>query len=319
MEFISRVRPAIITIILVIAVDILWLMSVPHSFAEDTAARLAWTLLMSGLFGIAAYLVRETTRLSIFCAGISILLLAWPALRIFNHLSLTVPLELADDRLMRADRFFGFDWLSYVAFIDSRPLVIKLMNWTYFSLTYYTAILFIFLLATRDAVRSCSELIVLFIITAVLCSAIGALLPAVGPMHFISPPLGTFTHFGPDIGTYSVPGIMERRNGLPQTFDLANLPGLTTFPSFHTAMGIIAIYCARRSIWLFAPMLAVNAIMIAGTPIFGAHYLVDLIAGGGTVALAIMMLKAIKQFRNGSEIKKICTVNSQPISETNAA
>jgi len=54
--------------------------------------------------------------------------------------------------------------------------------------------------------------------------------------------------------------------------DLAHMPGLVTFPSFHTAMGVIAIYCARGTRWLFWPMLVINLLMIAATPVLGSHY-----------------------------------------------
>lgn len=54
-------------------------------------------------------------------------------------------------------------------------------------------------------------------------------------------------------------------------------------------MGVVAIYCCRGVPALLAVSLTVNILMIASTPIYGAHYLVDVIAGAG-VALAIILL-----------------------------
>ena len=279
------------------------------------AIELVQVFATAGLFLVAAFVARTSERLHIFCAGMAILLVAWPTLRVFNHLSLTVPSPMADDLLSRWDAALGFDWHAYVGFIDSMPLLVDLMAKTYTGLTFYTCVLFIALLATRDAARSCSELIGLFVITAILCSAVGMLVPAFGPMAHYAPPAGTFTHFGPETGTYSVPGITERRNGLSQTFDLANLPGLTTFPSFHTAMGLIAIYCARRTPWLFAIMLVVNTVMIAGTPVFGSHYLVDLIGGGAMVAVAVLLLSS----RPAAVLRSLNLRATNPASEGAAA
>ncbi len=285
-----------LAIMVVMFVDIVWLMSIPHELAAGTGTELLQVFVTAALFALAAYIARTSERLHIFCAGMAILLIAWPPLRIFNHLSLTVPTPLTDDKLAQWDKVLGFDWHAYVDFMDSKPFFIELMATTYTGLTFYTCVLFVALLATRNAARSCSELVGLFVISAILCSAIGMLAPALGPMAYYAPPPGTFAHFGPDTGTYSLPGIFERRSGLTQTFNLSHLPGLTTFPSFHTAMGIIAIYCARRTPWLFAVMLVVNAIMIAGTPIFGSHYLVDLIGGGAIVVVAVAILRIQRGF-----------------------
>lgn len=292
--FLTRIRPFAAVIVVFIAVDAIWLLLGQHTLAAGTALELAKVILVAALFVGLAYLLRSSPRSFIFSTGIAMLLIAWPTLRIFNHLSLTVPAALADPLLAQWDAAIGFDWHAYVAFVDTMPRTVAMMRMTYTGLTAYTCLLFVTLLLTREAARACSELIGLFVISAVLCSSIGMLVPALGPMTYYAPPPGTFEHFGPATGTYSVPGIIERRSGLPQVFDFQDLPGLTTFPSFHTAMGLIAMYCSRRSPGLFGIMLVVNTCMIAGTPIFGSHYLVDLFGGAATVVFAVLMFQFSK-------------------------
>jgi membrane-associated phospholipid phosphatase len=75
---------------------------------------------------------------------------------------------------------------------------------------------------------------------------------------------------------------------------LDQLPGLTTFPSFHTAMGIICTWCSRGSIGLFPLMLIINGLMIASTPILGSHYLADVIGGALLAIAAIYLLRSIE-------------------------
>ena len=82
--------------------------------------------------------------------------------------------------------------------------------------------------------------------------------------------------------------LLALRTDPQHVLDLNNLPGLVTFPSFHTAMGIIAIYCSRGTPWLFWPSLIINILMISSTPLFGSHYLIDVIAGA-VVALGTIL------------------------------
>ena len=78
---------------------------------------------------------------------------------------------------------------------------------------------------------------------------------------------------------------------------LSNLPGLVTFPSFHTAMGVIGIYCCRAKLPFFALAIAVNGTMIVSTPVTGSHYVVDVFAGAA-VALLIAWLMTKPRPRN---------------------
>jgi len=68
------------------------------------------------------------------------------------------------------------------------------------------------------------------------------------------------------------------------------LPGLVTFPSYHTASGILLCAALFRT-WMFWPALVYSTVMIASAPIFGGHYFIDLFAGAG-LALAVVWWNA---------------------------
>ena len=67
------------------------------------------------------------------------------------------------------------------------------------------------------------------------------------------------------------------------------IEGLVTFPSFHTAAGVLFAWALWSTRWLRWPGLIVNVLMIASVPIIGAHYLVD-VFGGVVVAIASLYL-----------------------------
>lgn len=64
--------------------------------------------------------------------------------------------------------------------------------------------------------------------------------------------------------------------------------GIVTFPSFHTACGLMAAVLAWANRWLRWPFLIWSALLIAGTPIDGGHYLADILAGGLITAAVLI-------------------------------
>jgi membrane-associated phospholipid phosphatase len=67
------------------------------------------------------------------------------------------------------------------------------------------------------------------------------------------------------------------------------MEGLISFPSFHTANAILFIWALWPLRLLRPVILVVNVLLIASTPLAGAHYLVDLI-GGAVVAVGAIWL-----------------------------
>lgn len=222
------------------------------------------------------------------------MLVAWPVLRLLNHLTMTTALPLADDALAAADAALGFDWLGYLAWVDQYPRLLRAMDWSYAGLTSYSLGLYLLLvLACRDPNRACSEFVQVFLLTAVACIAIGSGLPAVSAAIHFAPPADLFANIRPERGAYHLGALTRLRSDPAAVLSLGALPGLVTFPSFHTAMGVVAIYSARHRGWLLAGMVPVNLVMIASTPVLGAHYGVDLIGGAAVAVAAILTVRTL--------------------------
>lgn len=220
-----------------------------------------------------------------------VLTIAWPVLRIFNHLTMTTGFPLADDLLAKSDAKIGFDWMAYVQWIDGQPTLIKLIDYTYSGLTGYSITLYLLILLGPRAEEGAAEFLKLFILSAICCSTIGMFFPALSAAVYYNPSMGDFANIDPSIGAYHLSDLLRLRSDPNVILEVNRLPGLVTFPSFHTAMGVIAIYCARRHPVLLAGSLFVNLIMISSTPVFGAHYAID-IAGGVLVAWVLIIFHA---------------------------
>jgi membrane-associated phospholipid phosphatase len=67
--------------------------------------------------------------------------------------------------------------------------------------------------------------------------------------------------------------------------------GIITFPSLHAALAVIVAAVLWPIPVLRWPVLGVNALMLAATPIDGSHYFIDVVAG---IVLALACLTAAR-------------------------
>lgn len=285
----ERIWPvwALVLLGTVAAVDSLWLLATP---VELWTPGLLLPLSVASAAAIVLGRYPLIPRVHMLLSGSAFMLAAWPALRLYNHLVMTTALPLADARLAGWDAALGLDWLGYMLWLDGHPMLIEAMDWVYGGLIPYSAAAFVLMLLFVGVARA-REFVLLFLLTAIAASTIGMFFPALAAMKHYAPNPDLFRTIAPNLGTYHVAVLEWLRTVPAPELDLGYMPGLTTFPSFHTAMGVIVVWCSRGSRLMFIPMLGLNALMIASTPAFGSHYFVDLLGGAALAASAIVLLR----------------------------
>jgi membrane-associated phospholipid phosphatase len=212
---------------------------------------------------------------------IVVVMLAFTPIQSLGHIVfvMTKNFPMADASLARWDAALGLDWLGYFQWVHDYPLVSKILDIAYKSMTPFTGIGLMLLMLINRTDRA-FVMLHGFLGTAFICLAIGAFFPALGATTYLISDLGQFPNFETLPGSYAVASIEALRSATgPILFDPANMPGLVTFPSFHTA-GIIAIAFAFRRTVLEIPMWIYAAVVIASTPVIGGHYMVDVLFGG---------------------------------------
>lgn len=279
---------------LIAAVDALWLAATPISLSTEG---LFAPLIFAALTAVLLYRLRLPPRLHMLLSGLALMLVAWPALRLYNHLVMTTALPLTDVRLAGWDSALGLDWLGYVLWLDRHPALLRLMDMSYAGLTIYSCLAFALILILLGAERA-REFVLLFLLTAVAASTVGMFFPALAAMTFHAPDASLFQTLTPASGAYHLESLDRLRTEAAPLLELHRLPGLTTFPSFHTAMGLVVIHCARGSRLLLVPMLLLNLLMIASTPALGSHYFVDVLGGAALAAAAILVLRRLDRRRS---------------------
>jgi len=225
--------------------------------------------------------------------GILYMLLGWIVLRLFNHLTMTSQIPYADDFLVYLDSFIPIDWNAYFQFVAERPFLVFILDEAYTGLDSLSVVAFIALVVIAKYEHA-RYFAVAFTITAIVCTVIGMFFPALAAVEYTLENKDLLKNFPYSPGTYSVEILERLRNGLPQEFDLNKLPGLTTFPSFHTGAGIVMLYAFRRT-FLFWPVVLYTIVMVASTPVYGGHYFVDIIFGT-LVAAIVCKVVEVKWF-----------------------
>jgi hypothetical protein len=220
-------------------------------------------------------------------AGISFVIVGFTALRVLNHLTMSIPFPWVDNELAELDTLLGLDWLAYAEWVSHRPLLITAFQFAYAGLTLVALVVFM-ILCLLGRVDRAKEFVCLVLYTGVIATLVGAMFPAKAAMdRFASSSLQAM--FGVDAGIYFIPYLDVLRSHAPYVFNLQELPGLVTIPSFHAACGILIVYSCRGMRFLLLLAILYASVMIASTPLIGGHYFVDLIAGA-LLAVAVVVV-----------------------------
>ena len=205
----------------------------------------------------------------------------------FTSLMASLDLPLVDGALERADELLGFDWSAASSWVEHHPLVEFVFKKAYFSMLLQAPLILLIGSCARPGERN-AEAIWLYIIGVLTCIIMSGILPAYG-------------HFSV-FGMVPIDALRTIREGHWTLMSLSG-GGIVTFPSFHTELAVIYIYCTRHyrwSIMLFAPL---NIVMLASTPTVGGHYLVDVIAGIAVAFGSIALVRAFqRRFVSAPEI-----------------
>jgi len=169
------------------------------------------------------------------------------------------------------DAALGFDWTAWYNFLaPHRDL--RFVLWLAYLSLFPQILISIFWFSLRDLDYFNYELLLNNIVSLLITTALFLLFPAFG-------------HPAPG-RELELQVLGTLRGGGPWSFDLSQLQGLISFPSYHTVLAVLLTYAHRHSA-LLGPAALVNGVMLFSIPRFGGHYLVDMIAGAAVALLAI--------------------------------
>ena len=206
------------------------------------------------------------------------------ALEIYSYILATLRMPMYDLQFARMDAALGFNWVAILDLITPHQTLQYLLARAYNSIfvQVFASIGYFALIKRSDRNR---ELMWIGMLSALITSVAGGLLPALGP------------YAKGDMPAWSAV-LVTIRNGSLTRFALADLTGIVAFPSFHTVLAILLVYVHRPPLRSFVPVAILNAIMLVAIPFAGHHYLVDMIAGAAVVAVSIVIVQTAMRPRS---------------------
>lgn len=211
---------------------------------------------------------------------------------VFSYIAATSTRPLYDAEIFSIDRALGFDWISYISWINQHPMANDILKFAYHS-SFQIPCLFFFLALTQKYTHLYSVMMCL-IFSVIIVIGISAIFPTLQPFTYLYINIKDYPN------VYMLPGYGHiedlynmRECCKEKTIILSNIKGVIGFPSFHTCISIILTWGFWSIFWLRVPFLLLNTLMLAAIPVSGGHYLTDMIAGAFIAISVIILVKKI--------------------------
>ena len=130
-----------------------------------------------------------------------------------------------------------------------------------------------------------------FSIALIITVAISTFVPAVGTWYGLDIAPSQFAALDSSLYTAQLRDILGLRDGSLRHLEMFKLTGIVSFPSFHAASAVLYMWALWPVRFVGPLAAALNLLMIASTPVIGAHYMIDVFGGVALAAISILLGK----------------------------
>jgi membrane-associated phospholipid phosphatase len=216
------------------------------------------------------------------------------AATVASYAAATVGRPLIDRDLLLADQLIGYDWRTYAAFVANHPSIGRAMQFSYAFIFFMPLIVTVALSATKNA-QALEKFMLAGLVSLFMTVGIFVLFPATTAWTYLQlsdAEVSAFHHLTLSSQDW-VGRLIQIRRG-----DFANLPnlegnGLIAFPSFHCTAALLFVWSTWSIRWLRVPMMAICFALLVATPIFGGHYVSDMIAGAVVMVVSVRITQSL--------------------------
>jgi membrane-associated phospholipid phosphatase len=252
-------------------------------------ASFAGVAIASLLLGVAGrfYLRRKDARpaTALLCTAQFAL---FPAVAApLSYVAASAGRPLWDETYAAWDRAFGLDWMSWLAAMNHHVDFHSVLAIAYTSFMPQAAIVIVALSLSGHLLRL-RLYILSFILAALFTIAVSAVMPAQGVWGHLQLSLANSPSISPVTRELHLAVFHGLRDGSFRDLVAHGAEGIITFPSLHTAAGLLFIFAMWPNKYLRWPFVLLNVAMIASTPVDGGHYFSDVVAGTAVAILCWM-------------------------------
>ena len=203
----------------------------------------------------------------------------------------------ADAALLRFDQAIGYRWLDYAVFVRAHPFLGEAMMQVYLAILVMP-IMVLFALAAARRNRRINQYLIAMMISLMLTTALFAAYPALTAWDHlkIDPSLIRELRNLPAPGQGWQQDLREIRAGGGRMLHDTRGSPIVGFPSFHCICGLLFAWALWPLPWLRLPASVAGALMVAASPIFGGHYMADLVGGLVITAVSIAAGRRLEAF-----------------------
>lgn len=193
---------------------------------------------------------------------------------------------LWDSELAAADARLGLDWPVIFAAADRLPSPLLAVAGTAYHSLVAQMVLCILVLAGTGRLERLRVMTAAAILAGVVTVLVSGLVSAVG--NLFDP--DRYAALWPSVAWQERTLVWALRDGALRQVDLSHMTGIVSFPSYHATLPVILVWGLYPLKRLRVPAAVWAGITIAATPLFGGHYVVDVLAGlllaSGALAVA---------------------------------
>lgn len=244
---------------------------------------------------------RHLYRIAPAFEGVGLGALTTVPMLIASYMAASLDLPLQDRALVLADQALGFDWMSFITFIDARPLLSHTLGLAYSSFAFQLVALPVLLSLTGRYQRVYAMILSYVLLSYVTCI-----------VSIWFPALGTYAVYGlaPDqlsnINAHYGFAFLKEFNAVRDqgafTLLVANAEGIITFPSLHAGGAFLCAWAAWDIKPLRYPMAIWNVLMAVSAISHANHYFVDVIGGISLSAASIYAVSALLRRLNSRQV-----------------
>ncbi len=231
--------------------------------------------------------IRESERIASALQGTAQIIAFAAVAAPYSYVVASLGWPLQDHALHAIDVASGINWHALLDWMNQHPALHPIFRQAYASFTLQASIV-VLVLAFSGRLAWLRVFALSFIIAALVCITISGFLPALGAWGYHGLTPADHPNIDPISQATTVDILMAIRNGTLREIVGVGADGIVTFPSLHAALAVILIVAYWPIPILRWAGLALNLLMLAATPIDGAHYFIDIFAG---IALGIVALK----------------------------
>ena len=235
---------------------------------------------VTSYFFITLYyrLLKPDALLARMLIGLGQLIVVMLTGALLTYAASAVPFPYRDAELQAIDQWFGFERVAYLAFMNEHETLRKLFEFAYGSMMQQTTLIIAAAMIARRPDRL-QAYVIAFGLALTATALIALFVPASSALIYVDKiPLDAA-----DLpNSFSL--LEALRAGSLRVVSLNALDGLITFPSFHTANAILFVWAFWSIPVARYFILLLNVLLIASTPLCGAHYVIDVV-GGAVVAI----------------------------------